>query len=136
MAGSRIRDYVLFPAAFLVMWLAAERLSITAGILTLPVPWPSIVGWGLNTALVGICVLVFQWLLRRRIQRSLRESLLACSVPVCLHCCYDVRGQTAPRCPECGQAFDPRLLDLWEHLRERQVETPTDPRAIDPTTNH
>jgi hypothetical protein len=28
----------------------------------------------------------------------------------CVHCGYDLRGQTDPRCPECGRSFDPTLL--------------------------
>ncbi|MGE5607712.1 MAG: hypothetical protein ACM359_00515 [Bacillota bacterium] len=50
------------------------------------------------------------WLFRRRIQRTLRQQLLARGVPICLGCGYDLRGQLEPRCPECGTPFDPSLL--------------------------
>jgi hypothetical protein len=30
---------------------------------------------------------------------------------LCLNCGYDLRGLTEPRCPECGKAFDPKLLE-------------------------
>jgi hypothetical protein len=29
----------------------------------------------------------------------------------CYRCYYDLRGLTAPRCPECGEPFDPALLE-------------------------
>lgn len=29
----------------------------------------------------------------------------------CLRCGYDLRGQTTPRCPECGLEFDPEQLE-------------------------
>jgi len=31
--------------------------------------------------------------------------------PVCRKCGYDLRGQIAPRCPECGEPFDIDLLE-------------------------
>ncbi len=52
------------------------------------------------------------WLFRRRIRRSLRQQLIERGVPVCLACGYQLRGQVDPRCPECGAAFDERLLEL------------------------
>jgi hypothetical protein len=51
------------------------------------------------------------WLrVRHRVRLDLRERLVALGVPVCLHCGYDLRGQTDPRCPECGRPFDAALL--------------------------
>lgn len=49
-------------------------------------------------------------LFKKRRQQILRRLLREEGVPVCLHCGYNLRGQTEPRCPECGQAFDLRLL--------------------------
>lgn len=46
----------------------------------------------------------------RRMERSLREQLNRLGHPICIPCGYDLRGQTEPRCPECGAAFDARLL--------------------------
>jgi hypothetical protein len=73
------------------------------------------------------------WLVRIPIRRSLRESLIACGMPLCMHCGYDVRGQTDPRCPECGRDFDPKLRDLWESLRASEL-APT-PNQQPPTPN-
>ena len=47
---------------------------------------------------------------RRRVRTLLREHLVGLGVPVCVHCGYDLRGQTMARCPECGRSFDSRLL--------------------------
>ena len=50
------------------------------------------------------------WLFRRRIRWSLRESLFSVGVPVCMRCGYCLRGLSElaePRCPECGEPFDP-----------------------------
>lgn len=61
--------------------------------------------------IVGVAVgLAFQYLWRRPVQRYLREQLIARGVPICLHCGYDLRGQTEPRCPECGREFAEALL--------------------------
>jgi hypothetical protein len=54
----------------------------------------------------------FQWAWRKPMRRHLRRRLVALGVPVCLECGYDLRGQTEARCPECGAAFDPHLLEL------------------------
>lgn len=67
------------------------------------------------------------WILRWRIRRSLRLSLLASGVPVCLHCCYNVRGQSEARCPECGQEFAPELRELWEQLQAKPHDAEFDP---------
>jgi hypothetical protein len=48
---------------------------------------------------------------RHLVCRSLRLQLQEMGIPVCLHCGYDLRGQTDPRCPECGRPFDPALLN-------------------------
>lgn len=48
--------------------------------------------------------------IRPRIHENLRRQLLARGVPICLACGYDLRGQTVPRCPECGAACEPSLV--------------------------
>ncbi len=73
--------------------------------------WAGILAFFMTT-LVWAELMVF--LLRKRIQRHLRNSLLSHGVPICIPCGYDLRGQTEPRCPECGTSFDPALLDETE----------------------
>lgn len=51
-----------------------------------------------------------QFLWRGPLRRSLREELVSRGVPICVPCGYDLRGQTEPRCPECGRPFDKALL--------------------------
>lgn len=46
----------------------------------------------------------------RAVRRTIRKRLRELGVAVCLKCGYDCRGQTTPRCPECGTQFDPALL--------------------------
>lgn len=73
---------------------------------------------GSSLAMAGIALLLGttllitenRFLLRPRIQRCLREQLVARGVPICLACGYDLRGQTIPRCSECGTECSPSLL--------------------------
>jgi hypothetical protein len=46
-----------------------------------------------------------------RIQRSLRRQLSDRGHLLCGKCGYDLKGQTTPRCPECGTPFDRKLLE-------------------------
>ena len=45
-------------------------------------------------------------ILRPRVRRLTREYLNAHGLPICLHCGYNLRGLSQPRCPECGRAFE------------------------------
>ena len=64
-----------------------------------------------NMVLCGIAgAAMFLLLWRRPYTRFVRRYLQDRGVAVCLKCGYDLRGQIEPRCPECGQAFDARLL--------------------------
>ncbi len=61
-----------------------------------------------SAVLFGVAfALSWVWLRRDEIQRDLRGQLLDIGVPICLECGYDLRGQVEPRCPECGQPFEP-----------------------------
>ena len=51
-----------------------------------------------------------KWLWRERTRGWLRQRLAELGVPICTKCGYNLRGQVEPRCPECGNAFDERLL--------------------------
>jgi len=87
-ARNAITPHLWFLPARLVYWL-----EVPIGLLF----WLSLIALTIRLA-------------RRRIERHLRTGLLAAGVPVCMHCGYDLRGQTEARCPECGRAFDPHLL--------------------------
>jgi hypothetical protein len=83
---------LLFPWLHLGRYLPFSRATITFfGSITL-----------------GTIIGLSGWrIFRRSIQRSLRHQLIELGRPVCLHCGYDLRGQTEPRCPECGKPFHP-----------------------------
>jgi hypothetical protein len=77
-------------------------------IFTLHLPFD---GAGLSGGLAGGIVPSIGFLAyRRSARRHLRKELVALKIPICLKCGYDLRGQTEPRCPECGTSFDPALL--------------------------
>lgn len=73
-----------------------------------------------------LCLLILlfgvAWYSLRRplVRRSLREQLAAKGVPICVGCGYDLRAQIEPRCPECGSAFDEKLLNHSEEEPERR----------------
>lgn len=71
---------------------------------------PPIVAGLLSGLLGGSFMVLAQFAWRKPIQKMLRTDLVSRGVPVCLHCGYDLRGQTEPRCPECGSSFDPTLM--------------------------
>lgn len=78
----------------LIGGVAAEVLQHTWIIVPLA-------GWPLLT--VG--------LLRKRLRRETRAYVNRTKRgALCESCGHDLRGQTEPRCPECGDAFDPSLL--------------------------
>jgi hypothetical protein len=67
---------------------------------------------GLTGGLTGIVIsFLAVRICFRRLQRTIRELLVSRGVAVCIQCGYDLQGQTEPRCPECGTAFDLKLLN-------------------------
>jgi hypothetical protein len=92
---------LLIPAVALVMWTQAFGVfGLTSRAARTGLA--GLVG-GVLGALLGP---LLEFLLHhRRIQQALREVLVKQEIAVCLGCGYDLRGQTEPRCPECGQPF-------------------------------
>lgn len=88
--------------------LVVRRVLISRGIWDAaweyPVLYQGTVLLMLLTYIAGTLVL------RRNLRRYYRAQLVAKGVPICIDCGYDLRGQVDPRCPECGKAFDPKLL--------------------------
>jgi hypothetical protein len=76
-------------------WLVASRLAMHVAIAA-------------STAVaVSIGVVI---LYRKHLGLECRKLLAKAGIPICAHCGYDLRGQTVPRCPECGREFDERLM--------------------------
>ncbi len=79
--------------------------------LSLPLVIPDLVFSLAGGAFSGlVLVFILRSLYYKRVQRSLREQLVAQGTPICLECGYDLRGQIEARCPECGTPFDEMLL--------------------------
>jgi uncharacterized paraquat-inducible protein A len=90
------------------VWLLIEALEKVAPGLQQYDP-------GLSPAVpVGAGLMVAPLLLARvfyrRVQKCLSRELIKYGYPVCMECGYDLRGQTQPRCPECGAPFNAELL--------------------------
>ncbi len=69
--------------------------------------------WGIGVACgvaAWVAAIVVAMLFRQRRAREYRILLREQGIVLCLDCGYDLRGQTVPRCPECGRPFDPALL--------------------------
>jgi predicted RNA-binding Zn-ribbon protein involved in translation (DUF1610 family) len=103
---------------FWIVSFALGSLMIVATLLILKeirfVEWPLppyIRTIPIGALVGGVVTYVVVRSTRHLVRRSLRLQLQEMSIPVCLHCGYDLRGQVDPRCPECGQPFDPALLN-------------------------
>ena len=72
---------------------------------------PSSMFVGIVAGVTGVSgSIAINWFWRHRLRRYLREQLVARGIPVCVKCGYDLRGQSVPRCPECGTPFDVDLI--------------------------
>ena len=74
----------------------AVRLPSVAVQLTATVP----------AILFGTCAIHVFW--KRPMQLRIRRVLNERGIPVCLHCGYSLAGLPEPRCPECGEPFEPK----------------------------
>ena len=81
------------------------------GFIQIRLPFgPHILGVVISGALIGLAqgaliATFINWSYRKPLQRFLREKLNSLGIPTCVHCGYDTRGLTVPRCPECGRPF-------------------------------
>jgi hypothetical protein len=104
-------------------WLAGDSSVVIAG---------AIAGVGSALGSLCLCILNACCIFRGPVKHAVREQLNRNGWVVCLQCGYDLRGQTEPRCPECG-TFSPALeLDL-EARRTGPAELDR-PSATPPTT--
>ncbi len=108
-AGEVYRKVGLRGHHSLIVALPSLVIGRVFGSLASPIVGP------LGGALVSILVYVGVFLicvraLSRRTHLKLRQALVERGVGICIPCGYDLRGQTEPRCPECGASFDSALL--------------------------
>jgi len=65
----------------------------------------------IHIAIVPLIFCALMYIMYRRwMQGFLRQYLSDHGIPICQKCGYDLRGQTEPRCPECGAAFGEETL--------------------------
>ena len=102
------------------VWFGLFGYTIGVGVLVVAIlisirPWftvpASMFGGIVGGFTGGSGMVVLTWFWRHRCQRFLRQQLTASGIPICLKCGYDLRGQTEPRCPECGTPFDVQLIE-------------------------
>lgn len=112
---------------FPISWRAVPFLmSLAAGIVIVGALerrfrfLPSWLRGALQGLVCGFGGVWFCWFFRREVQRNLRRQLLQKGVAVCMGCGYQLCGLTAPRCPECGEPFDPRLLESAPPIESRR----------------
>lgn len=96
----------LSMAAIWILILVGEKQlrQVLCSALPLP-PW---VVYIIEFVMVVGVLYWLMWLSRGRIRRELRQQLIDAGFAICGPCGYDLRGLTEPRCPECGQPFEPR----------------------------
>ncbi|MBU0641038.1 MAG: hypothetical protein KKB50_19415 [Planctomycetes bacterium] len=89
-------------AAALVRVLATRYIPIAE-------KWvPGVVGGILG----GFFPIIYLWVFRRRVRKELHNRLLARGIRTCANCGYLLRGQSEPRCPECGTPYDDSDADI------------------------
>ena len=93
----------LLPAVALLIWLALAILSPALFEVLI------VLGIKLGIFMVAVALTLGGYVLRRAAQAR-RE-------PFCIYCGYSLNGLTEPRCPECGQAFEPQPGQLVGALR-------------------
>ena len=97
--------YIILTTAVLCALFSTDALTKLVSLL--PTKHHGIL---LTVAIVILINLAVYYLWREPMRRTLRKELQILKVAICLKCGYDLRGQTEPRCPECGASFDEQLL--------------------------
>jgi hypothetical protein len=104
---AKILPFALFLLVDWVLsyWATPSRLRISS--LSCLMIKVAVVG-----CLVPAVTILLHRMARKELRRFIRRRLAQRGVLMCIHCGYDLRGQTVCRCPECGKPFDPKRLSL------------------------
>lgn len=100
---SSVRDHFATFAAVFVFYFVIPWV-ILAGV---PYTYRRVVGVPLGLLALLACIWAVLRVQARRHQRVLLGALVDLGVLVCRRCGYNLLGQVSPRCPECGEAFEP-----------------------------
>ncbi len=91
--------------------------------------WQGIISGALLLALVlspVFLIIIITYVRWRRNRSSFRKEE---DLPICLHCGYDLRGLSIPRCPECGtlKGFKVPFKDMG--IGEKEISLKEKPRS-------
>ena len=100
------------------MWVVVAVVFVLVGLVGVPIAHSRIVNalpvphWLSSAVVLTVSVLTCIWgvetAFRRPVRRALRSELNRRGYAVCERCGYNLTGLTEPRCPECGQPFEPK----------------------------
>lgn len=75
-------------------------------------PYNRIYGRMYFLLIIMLCILAqlgSVWIYRDALKKQLRLQLNKSGTAICVHCGYLLKGLPEPRCPECGEPFDPNM---------------------------
>ena len=103
----KLPDSPLFWGVLVPIGIFIAVITRSWPLSLLPIWIKSLISGGV----MGVCLgLLFNYLFHKPLKKFLRQELCNRGIPIYLKCGYDLRGQSAPRCPECGKPFDENLL--------------------------
>lgn len=86
---------------------------------------PRAIAWGRHEPVTILCQWAFMAAVYSGLFGAVTQALSATPLDArfvkrttCVHCGYSLHGLTVPRCPECGQPFDPPFLAARDHSKE------------------
>ena len=91
----------------MILLLAYTTYTVETGFWQTSIGLSRWVAFAADKGLLLLGVLAFSYMMQRGKSRFVRQYLHDRGVPICTNCGYDIHGLPEPRCPECGQPFDP-----------------------------
>lgn len=101
-------SWALFCCAFITICYFGWRTLLSIWPLNLVNPFLGVLlCYGLSSAVSTLILRVWG---HKSFPVFIRKELRRRGIPVCMECGYNLQGQVEPRCPECGEPFDLKLL--------------------------